>query len=543
MVRPTEARLRAGSVLAAVVLMAFAFLDTPAAAQAGRALAVAAAGADLPTWTTRVDGMLRSGALDVASVQDDTMLAGRRHERLTQEYEGVPVFGGQVARQMDGRAVISLSGRIYEGIALDVAPSLDAAEAAQIAMRDAGDDSAVRGEPALGVLPTAGGGYVLAYRMEVRTALDIRIYYIDAHTGAVARRYSRLEAEGAAIGRGTGVLGDAKKVSANAIASTFQAADAMRPTEAYTLDFKGSLTRLNTFLQTGIAFTSDIAVDSDNVWTDGAVVDAQAYQGWVYDYYYKRFGRRGLDDRNIEVIGIVHPLARADFARYTAETRNTFINNALYIGDGYMIYGDGDGRVFNYLAGGLDVVAHELSHGVTDYSSQLEYQDEPGALNEAFSDIMAASMEFFYQPVGSAPQRADWLIAEDVTLVSPGYLRSLNNPSAVGDPDHYSLRQFIGTDTDNGGVHFNSTIVSHAFYLAVAGGRNRVSGITVAGVGLANIERMEKIFYRAFVFFLGPHSRFSDARAATLQAAADLYGANSNERAQVQQAWTAVGVN
>ena len=284
-------------------------------------------------------------------------------------------------------------------------------------------------------------------------------------------------------------------------------------------------------------------MDSDNVWTDGAVVDAHAYQGWIYDYYYKRFGRRGLDDGNLEVIGIVHPLARADAGLYPPDTRNTFINNALYLGDGFMMYGDGDGRVFTYLAGALDVVAHELAHGVTDYSSQLEYQDESGALSEAFSDIMGASAEFFFQPVGSGPQRADWLLAEDVTLVSPGYLRSLNNPSAAGYPDHYSLRKFIGTEEDNGGVHYNCTIVDHAFYLAVAGGTNRVSGVSVAGVGLANIERMEKIFYRAFVFHLGPHARFSDARAATLQAAADLFGPGSNERAQVQLAWTAVGVN
>jgi thermolysin len=119
----------------------------------------------------------------------------------------------------------------------------------------------------------------------------------------------------------------------------------------------------------------------------------------------------------------------------------------------------------------------------------------------------------------------------------------LNNPSAKGYPDHYSLRRFIGSSTDDGGVHFNLTIATHAFYLAVAGGRNSVSTITVPGVGLASIERMERIFYRAFTLLMGPGSRFSDARRATLQAATDLYGSGSNERAQVELAWTAVGVN
>jgi thermolysin len=118
----------------------------------------------------------------------------------------------------------------------------------------------------------------------------------------------------------------------------------------------------------------------------------------------------------------------------------------------------------------------------------------------------------------------------------------MSNPMEGGYPDHYSLRRHIGTPVDDGGVHVNSTIPGHAFYLAVVGGTNRVSGITVQGVGLANMERMERIFYRAFTFFLGPMAQFSDARAATLQAAADLYGQGSVEEVQLRQAWTAVGV-
>jgi bacillolysin len=152
-------------------------------------------------------------------------------------------------------------------------------------------------------------------------------------------------------------------------------------------------------------------------------------------------------------------------------------------------------------------------------------------------------MEFFFQPAGTGSARADWQIAEDVVLLPPGFLRSLSNPMAVGDPDHYSLRQFIGTDNDEGGVHYNMTIATHAFYLAVNGGQNRVSRVNVTGVGMANIERMERVFYRAFVMLLPPGATFADARRATLQAATDLYGSGSNERTQVAQAWTAVGVN
>ena len=101
-------------------------------------------------------------------------------------------------------------------------------------------------------------------------------------------------------------------------------------------------------------------------------------------------------------------------------------------------------------------------------------------------------MEFYYQPVGQRPRSGRLADRRRRVPRSPGYLRSLSNPDAKGHPDHYSLRRFIGTNTDDGGVHFNLTIGTHAFYLAVAGGRNRVSGITVPGVGLGNIERMER---------------------------------------------------
>jgi thermolysin len=184
-----------------------------------------------------------------------------------------------------------------------------------------------------------------------------------------------------------------------------------------------------------------------------------------------------------------------------------------------------------------------LTHGVIDFTSQLEGRDEPGALNEGFSDIMGTAVEFFFERSGQGPQKGpNFVMGEDITRFSPGYIRSLQNPVSAGAPDHYSLRRFIGTQVDDGGEHYNSTIVSHAFYLAVAGGTNRVSGINVTGIGVPTIERMERIFYRAFAFLMVPHSQFADARAATLQAAAELYGAGSNERAQLAQAWTAVGV-
>jgi thermolysin len=515
--------------------------QAPVSTEHGRSFALAAAEEALPDALDRVDAMLTAGELDVSAVQQDTMLGGRAVERLGQFYEGLPVFGAQVVRQMDGRSIISITGRLYDPWEIDTTPSISPQRANEAAVAATAPQAEIHGETTLGVLPVEGG-YRLVYHVEVRGRWTVRDVYVDAESGEIVRSINGIHSQ-LTIGQGNGVFGGLKKLSVNQTTSAYQAADRLRPGQSVTHDFRGNFTRLDLFFDTFIFFNSDIATDSDNTWDDGATVDTHVYHGWVYDYYFNRFGRRGMDDRNIQVDGIVHPLARSQATSRPSDIVGTFINNAFYCCDGLLLYGDGDGRIFNFLAGGLDVVAHEWTHGVTDFSSKLIYQDESGALNEAFSDIMAAAVEFYYYPLGGGRESSDWLIAEDVFLGIPGYLRSLNNPIAAGEPDHYSLRRYIGTTTDDGGVHFNLTIATHAFYLAVAGGRNRISGINVAGVGFNNIERMERIFYRAFTMLMAPNSRFSDARLATLQAAADLYGAGSVDRAQVDLAWAAVGVN
>jgi bacillolysin len=529
------------AAIAAVVFAASSPLIGQAPVQNGRSVTMAASEDALPAALHRIDAMLATGELNISSLRGDTLIAGRALERLSQFHEGLPVFGGQIVRQTDGRAHVSVTGRLYEALDVDLNPTITPEHARTLAVAAAGVGANIRGESTLGILPVENG-YRLVYRMLVLSDWAIREVFVDADSGAIVLSLNGIHSQ-AAVGQGSGIFGTLRKMSTNQTSSTYQAVDKLRPAEAFTLAFPGTPSRLNFFLQTLVLFNSDIATDSDNVWTDGPAVDAHVYQGWVHDYYYLRFGRNGMDDRNLEVDSIVHPLSRSEANRQPPEIVNTYINNAFYCCDGLLAFGDGDGRTFTFLAGGFDVVAHEWTHGVTDFTSELIYRDEPGALNEAFSDIMAAAMEFYYQPVGSGRDQADWLIAEEVYLASPGYLRSLMNPAAKGHPDHYSLRRYIGTSTDEGGVHFNMTIGTHAFYLAVAGGRNSVSGTTVPGIGLGNIERMERIFYRAFTQLMAPNSLFSDARRATLQAASDLYGAGSNERAQVEMAWTAVGVN
>jgi bacillolysin len=525
----------------------------PAAAQQPRAglLTIAAlsdgpAGA-LREWSSRIDTMRRSGDLRLRTARDDLLVRGRRHDRYDQYYRGVRVFGADVAQQLNGGQVVSMFGNLYENIAIDPSPTVSPARAREIAAERAGVELSPSLEPELVILPRESGDYTLTWRLRAAGSSDIRQYFIDARSQDIVREYSdRQTQRQSGVGRAQGVLGDSKKISVSVGGGRFQASDLLRPPAITTYDMRSNVQRVEDFLNGLLTLNdNDIASDSDNAWTDGAVADAHVYAGWTYDYFFKRFNRRGLDNNNRAVQILVHPIDRNTW-QTQFDTFPEYFTNAFYAGNGIMVFGDGlpasvtlGGQTWDFVAGGLDIVAHELTHGVTDYSSNLIYQNESGALNESFSDVMGTSVEFFFQPAGSASMRADYLIAEDVVRV--GGIRSMSDPQALGDPDHYS-RRFMGSG-DNGGVHINSGIPNQAFYLAIEGGANRTSGLPVQGVGAANREQIERVFYRAFTQMLPANATFSIARAATIQAARDLFSANSAAERAVTQAWAAVGVN
>jgi bacillolysin len=504
---------------------------------------------ELRAWDQRIDGMLNSGELRVRNVRDDTLVPGRRHERADQYHRGVRVWGADVSRQLASGQTMSAFGTLYEGIELTISPALTAGDARRIIERVAGKMLGDSRVPELVVLPLGEGGglrYVLAYTERAFSGADLRRYFIDARSGRVVFELSEMQRQ-TAVGRGHGVLGDEKKISTRPSGGTFQTWDELRPPDILSLDMRGNVFRTIDIINGAPVFISDLATDADNDWTDGAIVDAHVYSGWTNDYYFKRHNRSGLDNRNIRIHNLVHPVRRQDIFTQDDDIVGTFYLNAAYFGDGIMMYGEGlpaglvlsTGQTVDYFSVALDIVAHELTHGVTDYSSRLIYQNESGALNEAFSDIMAIGVEFFFQTPGGGLRQADYSIGEDA--IRPGGIRSAANPSLFGDLDHYS-RRFTGPE-DNGGVHTNSGIANHAFYLAIEGGVNRTSGLSVQGVGGPNREQIERVFYRAFTQMLPANATFSTARAATIQAARDLFGAGSAPERAVTQAWTAVGVN
>jgi thermolysin len=515
-------------------------------------LAIAASSPrDLRDWDAFVTQESRNGDLRLRSVKEDTLIPGRSHERFDEYFKGVRIVGGGVTRQLDGAMPASVFGQTYSGIDLDPTPQLPAESAFQAVARSGPPDLLIdgRNQPAeLVVLPLDEGGFALAYEIHSRTGMDRLVDFVDAQTGHLILHYSNVQHQ-RAIGSGQGVFGDTKKVSARSLSGRFVAEDVARPPDIATFDMRGNLARTLGFLDGVIDLNvNDLASSANNTWTDAPDVDGHVYAGYTYDYFYKRFGRRGLDNHDMPFTVLIHPVRRSDFITASTDTIDTFYLNAFYAGDGVVVYGEGLPTGFtiapfrqtvDFFSGGLDIVAHELSHGVTEFSSGLIYRNESGALNEAFSDIMGISARFFLRPTGDGVLQANYRLGSDV--IRPGGIRAFDNPGTFGDPDHYSKR--ILTAEDNGGLHTNCTIVDHAFYLAIEGGTNRTSGLSVRGVGAANRDQIEKIFYRGFTLMLTPNATFSMARAVTIQSARDLYGSASAAEQAVTQAWTAVGVN
>lgn len=499
-----------------------------------------------------IQDMQGAGSLRLAKSTEDTLVGGRVHDRLDQYVGDVRVEGGQLVRQRSSEGVVSVFGNLYSDVSLDVRPSLSSAAALARAEVLVGRPALTNVPPELVVLPRAEGPR-LGWIVHARTSRDILRLVIDARTGEEIERTSALRRQ-AAVGSGTGVFGDRKKMSVSGSGSSFLADDALRPPALRTLDLKGNLQRAFAILDGMAPAASDVGADADNQWTDGAIVDAHTYIGYTYDYYFKRFNRRGIDDSNRPIQAITHPVLRSDVVNYLDDDDviGFFVLNAFWCGVcgpngiGMMVFGDGlPPGVFNidvnYFAGALDIVAHEVTHGLTEYTSGLDGSGEPGALNEAFSDIVGIGVEFFFQEAGNGQLRADYLMGEELTSPPlPGLVRSAADPGRFGDPDHYS-RRYTGPE-DGGGVHINAPIVTHAFYLAIEGGTNRTSGLAVQGVGGANRERIERVFFRAFTTMMPSSATFSIARQATLQAATDLHGGTSADYRAVEQAWNAVGV-
>ena len=584
----------------------------------------------LRQWDATVDRMTRNGDLVLTSRLDDRTLPGRAHEYLVQVIDGVPVFGGGIARQLDAAGVtVSLLGTLHQGIDADTTPTLSPADAALVLERAQAGRIVADRRAALVVLPLPDGSYALSYRI---TASDGRVYFAAAHGGRILHVADAFRSQ-SAIGAGSGFRGQRRKLGTTRVGSRFQAHDRLRPAEIVTIDLRFNVDRYVRLLfehfEGGLARgvpvwnADDVASDADNDWDDPAVVEAHAYTGWTYDYLYSRHGWQGLDGANGRIFSIVN----VDFGAPNAIAVTPPFGPE---GTGVYVFGRATDDASEEPLTSLEVVAHELMHGVTHFSVSRRTGDplglgtdlpssarlgpesfttregetftcdpeflwcidgrfvlssaQGGAVNEAYSDIVGKSVGFFHEDAGAT---ADYIVGSDQTF---GPLRSLADPGSISIfdgfpfPDAYqnryefaifrntllttTNRSYAGVDPEDepedweyagvvfvdgefafllpggagyGGEHWNSMILSHAFYLAIEGGANRTTGLSVEGVGDAGRAEVERIFFRALTELMPSATSLPLTANAIRQAAADLAAGSEAQRA-VAQALTAVGL-
>jgi Zn-dependent metalloprotease len=458
---------------------------------------------------------------------------GMAHRRLQQTYRGVPVLGGEAIVHLGSDGVVRrVTDALVPRVQADAAPLFGGREAQRRALREYGCEACLTAEPRsdLWILRT-GLRDRLVWRVRLRredgtdrTALPV--FFIDARSGETVFRYDDLQTAagtGESLYRGTVPM----ETYFRARGAVYLAEDVGR--KIGTLDSRNR-TQLSYRFQ-----------DADNVW-DAPVQRAAAGVHWgasmMKDYLQAVHGRNGLDG-----LGGPGTTRSRDGVTRLISSRvhyGSSYNNAFFNGL-YMSYGDGDGNVFSPLVA-LDIVGHEMQHGVTLFSEALFYFNEPGALNESWSDVFGTLLERHLDPAGF-----NWRIGEDCYTPANGTadaLRHMDDPHAAedagftvdDDPDHYSER-YRGP-ADNGGVHINSGIANKAFYLVSEGGSHHLGGV-MTGIGA---DKAGQIWYRAVTTYMTVLTRFAGARTATLNAAADLYGSGSAEEAAVCQAWTLVGV-
>ncbi|BEP14879.1 M4 family metallopeptidase [Acidothermaceae bacterium B102] len=246
----------------------------------------------------------------------------------------------------------------------------------------------------------------------------------------------------------------------------------------------------------------------------------QAYDnfGYTYSLYWDIFHRDSIDDHGEAIEGLVH--FGVDY------------DNAYWDGQGHMFFGDGDGQTLTDTTKGIDVVGHELTHGVTQNEANLTYSGQSGALNESISDVFGSLVKQYH--LNQTADQADWLIGADI--VGPQLLPALRSMKAPGTANRYDtqpadMTHYLHTTSDSGGVHTNSGIPNHAFYVVAT---------TLGGNAW---EAPGQIWYDTLIDpRLKPHATFARFASLTATIARARYGTTSPEVAAVKAGWDAVKV-
>jgi Zn-dependent metalloprotease len=472
-------------------------------------------------------------SFELRGIETDKL--GMNHFRYQQMVNGVAIeFGIWIIHELNGQ-VVSMNGELFDQITAQQA-SLSESQALENALNFINADvykwqipqeeallKMEENDEAATYYPTAELSYInsdpslsivdlnLSYKFNIyaQKPLSRREIYIDASTGNVLFENNLIHHADSLGSANTGYSG----------------------TQAITADYTGSNFRLRESGRGNGIFTSNMNqgtnygsatdfTDNDNNWTSTSIdqygTDAHWGAEMTYDFYWNHFGRNSINNAGFALRSYVH---------YDQNYGNAFWDGQR------MTYGDGGSGNSPFTA--LDIAGHEITHGLTTFTADLVYQNESGALNESFSDIFGAAVEF--DALGTS---GDWTMGEDLGFI----IRYMNNPGLLNDPDTYLAGDWYSGTADNGGVHTNSGVQNFWYYLLVNGGsgtNDLGNSYNVSGIGLNDANA---IAFRNLTVYLTTSSQYNDARFYAIESALDLFGPCTQQVSSTGMAWYAVGV-
>jgi Zn-dependent metalloprotease len=462
-----------------------------------------------------------------------TDVIGFTHIRYRQTVNSIPVHDAMFVIHIKNNKVYSINGIINPAAATATNKSLSEKQALNFALNKVGanvykwqvaseerwikeyednQDASFYPKATLEIIRNKqSNSYRLAYKFDIyaHEPMSRADIFVDAQNGDILFVNDKIH-HGDSLGSATTKYSSTQPITTDYHNSSFRLRESGRGNGVETYDMNNG-----TSYGAAVDFT-----DSDNNWNnvntnqDEIATDAHWGMEMTYDYYLNKHNRNSIDGNGFKLKGYVH---------YSTNYVNAYWNGQV------MTFGDGNSSVGPLVS--IDIVGHEITHGLTSNTADLDYQDESGAMNEAYSDIFGTAIEHY-------GKTGNWTMGEDIGLT----MRSMSNPKSKGDPDTYhGVNYYLGT-ADNGGVHTNSGVLNHWFYLTSEGGtgiNDNLDTFTVVGVG---IDTAAAVAFRTLTVYLTNTSQYADARFYSIKSAIDLYGPCSPAVAAVTNAFYAVGI-
>ncbi|MBK8955625.1 MAG: M4 family metallopeptidase [Saprospiraceae bacterium] len=447
-----------------------------------------------------------------------------RHRKIQHYFHGIEVLGGEMFIHSENDRVLSVNGNVNSNFDLAVPEQITKNQAIQYALARVPSqkyaweqDAFQTPDPVLVWMdiayPEYSGNFRLAYKIDIYSYVPLtkKRIYIDAENGSVLLEHEILTS---CFSGGTGdahtLYHGQRKIETEFTNGQFELLDLTRGAG------------IETVSATGRKYTDD-----DNTWEAGSfaqkkgALDVHFGAQVTYDYYKNYFNRKGFDDKDSKLLNKV--------------IDTSFYVNAFWDGAGTN-FGIGDSVITNPLTS-LDVVSHEITHGLTQHTSGLEYLYESGALNESYSDIVGKAVEFEYDSANF-----NWLLGSRFFNKPDTAFRSMSEPTRFGNPKNYKGSRWVTNSGDNGGVHSNSGVLNYWFYLLSEGGAGKTEKNVDFDVKKIGIRQAISIVYEAMTLYMGKTSKYYDMRQATLAIAENRYGKCSEEYKNIIEAWVAVGM-